>query len=39
MVGTGRLSRYQAIALRLLSVGGNRPDLAIRFPDLFLYPK
>ena len=25
MVGTGRLSRYQAIALGLLSVGGNRP--------------
>ena len=38
MVGTGRLSRYQAIALGLLSVGGNRPDLAIGFPDLFLYP-
>ncbi len=39
MVGTGRLSRYQAIALGLLSVGGNRPDLAIGFWDLFLYPK
>jgi hypothetical protein len=38
MVGTGRLSRYQAIALGLLSVGGNRPDLAVSFWDLFLYP-
>lgn len=38
MVGTGRLSRYQAVALGLLSVGGNHPDLAIRFWDLFLYP-
>ena len=38
MVGTHRLSRYQAIALGLLSVGGNDPDLAIRFWDLFLYP-
>ena len=38
MVGAGRLSRYQAIALGLLSVGGNRPDLAIGFWDLFLYP-
>jgi uncharacterized protein (TIGR03083 family) len=38
MVGTCRLSRYQAIALGLLSVGGNRPDLAIGFWELFLYP-
>ena len=38
MVGTGRLSRYEAIALGLLSVGGDRPDLAIGFWDLFLYP-
>ena len=38
MVGTGRLSRYQAIALGLLSVGGNDPGLAIGFWDLFLYP-
>jgi uncharacterized protein (TIGR03083 family) len=38
MVGTGRLSRYEAIALGLMSVGGDRPDLAIRFQDLFLYP-
>lgn len=38
MVGTGRLSRYEAIALGLLSVGGNHPGLAIGFWDLFLYP-
>ena len=38
MVGTGRLSRYQAIALGRLSVGGNHPDLAIGFWDLFRYP-
>lgn len=38
MVVADRLSRYQAIALGLLSVGGNRPDLAIGFWDLFLYP-
>jgi uncharacterized protein (TIGR03083 family) len=38
LVGTNRLSRYQAIALGLLSVGGTQPDLALRFPDLFLYP-
>jgi uncharacterized protein (TIGR03083 family) len=38
MVGAGRLSRYQAIALGLMSVGGNDPSLAIGFPDLFLYP-
>ena len=38
MVGAGRLSRYEAIALGLLSVGGDRPDLAIGFWDLFLYP-
>ena len=38
MVGTGRLSRYQAIALGLMSVGGNDPGLAIRFWDHFLYP-
>ncbi|HKY76641.1 MAG TPA: maleylpyruvate isomerase family mycothiol-dependent enzyme [Acidimicrobiia bacterium] len=38
MVGTGRLSRYEAIALGLMNVGGNRPDLAIGFQDLFLFP-
>lgn len=38
MVGSGRLSRYQAIALGLLCVGGNRSELAIGFWDLFRYP-
>jgi uncharacterized protein (TIGR03083 family) len=38
MVGAGRLSRYEAIALGLLSVGGNRPGPAIGFWDLFLFP-
>ena len=38
MVGSGRCSRYEAIALGLISLGGNDPDLAIRFWDLFLYP-
>ena len=38
MVGAGRLSRYEAIALGLLSAGGTRPELALAFPDLFLYP-
>lgn len=36
MVGTGRLSRYEAVALGLLSAGGRRPELALGFPDLFL---
>jgi len=36
MVGTGRLSRYEAVALGLLSAGGSRPELALGFPDLFL---
>ncbi|MGQ0465278.1 MAG: maleylpyruvate isomerase family mycothiol-dependent enzyme [Sporichthyaceae bacterium] len=38
MVASGRLSRYEAIALGLVSVSGNRPDLAIGFWDLFRYP-
>jgi uncharacterized protein (TIGR03083 family) len=38
MVVAGRVGRYEAIALGLLSVGGNRPDLAIGFWDLLLYP-
>lgn len=36
MVGTGRLSRYEAVALGLLTAGGPRPELALGFPDLFL---
>jgi uncharacterized protein (TIGR03083 family) len=38
MVGSGRLNQYEAIALGLMSVGGNRPQLAVEFPDLFVYP-
>ena len=36
MVGTGRLSRYEAVALGLLGASGRRPELALGFPDLFL---
>lgn len=35
---TGRLSRWQAIALGLISAGGERPELALGFPDLFVFP-
>ncbi|HKN38364.1 MAG TPA: SCP2 sterol-binding domain-containing protein, partial [Acidimicrobiia bacterium] len=38
MVGTGRLSRYEAIALGLLSAGGDRPDLGTAFFDFFVFP-
>ena len=38
MLGSGRLSRYEAVALGGLAVGGNRPDLAFDFPTLFVYP-
>jgi uncharacterized protein (TIGR03083 family) len=38
MVGAGRLSRYEAIALGLMSAGGDRPEMAVGFPDLFLFP-
>jgi uncharacterized protein (TIGR03083 family) len=38
MVGSGRLSRCEAVALGAMSVGGNRPDLAFDFPTLFVYP-
>jgi hypothetical protein len=38
MVESGRLSRYEAIALGLLTVGGNQPDLALGFFDLIVYP-
>ena len=37
-VGSGRLSRYEAVALGGLAVGGKRPDLAFDFPALFVYP-
>jgi uncharacterized protein (TIGR03083 family) len=38
MVGSGRLSRYDAVALGAMTVGGNRPDLAFDFFTLFVYP-
>jgi hypothetical protein len=38
MVGAGRLTRYEAVALGAMTVGGNRPDLAFDFPTLFVYP-
>lgn len=38
LVGSGRLSQWAAIALGGLEVGGNRPDLALGFTDLFLFP-
>lgn len=38
MVGSGRLSRYEAVALGGLAIGGDRPDLAFDFPTLFVYP-
>jgi hypothetical protein len=38
LVLTGRLSRWPAITLGLISAGGARPELATGFPDLFIYP-
>jgi putative sterol carrier protein len=38
MVGSGRLSRYEAVALGAVTVGGDRADLAFDFPTLFVYP-
>jgi uncharacterized protein (TIGR03083 family) len=38
MVGSGRLSRHEAVALGAMTAGGNRPDLAFDFPTLFVYP-
>jgi hypothetical protein len=38
MVGSGRLSRYEAVALGAITVGGDRPGLAFDFPTLFVYP-
>ncbi len=38
MVGSGRLSRYEAVALGSFAVGGNRPELAFDFPTLFVFP-
>jgi hypothetical protein len=38
LVGSGRISRFEAIALGLLTLGGPNPELALGFPDLFVFP-
>lgn len=38
LVGSGRLSQWDAIALGHLSAGGAHPELALKFKDLFVYP-
>jgi uncharacterized protein (TIGR03083 family) len=38
LVGAGRMTQWQAMALGLMEVGGDRPDLALAFNDLFLFP-
>lgn len=38
LVGAGRLSQWAAIALGLLSAGGARPELALGFNGLFVFP-
>jgi uncharacterized protein (TIGR03083 family) len=38
LVGTGRLDPLAAVALGLLSAGGERPELALGFNQLFVYP-
>jgi hypothetical protein len=38
MVGSGRLAQHEAIALGLMSFGGDQPELALAFGDLFVYP-
>lgn len=38
LIGAGRMNQWAAIALGVLEVGGNRPDLALQFNDLFLFP-
>jgi hypothetical protein len=38
LVGSGRLEQSDAIALGLLSAGGDHPELALGFKDLFVYP-
>ena len=38
MVGSGRLSRYEAVALGAITVGGTRPDVAFDFPTFFIFP-
>jgi len=38
LVGSGRLSQWAAIALGVITVSGDRPDLALEFGDRFLFP-
>jgi hypothetical protein len=38
LVGSGRMSRYEAVALGLFSFGGPKPELGLGFPDLFVFP-
>ena len=38
LVGSGRLSQWEAIALGVMEMGGDRPDLALQFGDRFLFP-
>lgn len=38
LVGSGRMTQWEAIALGLMEVGGDRPDLALEFGSRFLYP-
>jgi len=38
LVGSGRMSQWAAIALGLLEAGGDRPELALGFNNLFLFP-
>lgn len=38
LVAAGRISRWSAISLGLISAGGLRPELALGFGDLFVFP-
>ena len=38
MLACGRLTQWEAIALGLLSAAGQRPELALGFTKLFVYP-
>jgi uncharacterized protein (TIGR03083 family) len=38
LVCSGRLTQWEAIALGVMEVGGDRPDLALQFGGRFLFP-
>jgi uncharacterized protein (TIGR03083 family) len=38
LVASGRLALAPAVAVGLISAAGDRPELAVGFPDLFVYP-